>query len=259
MKVQIMISESAAFTPAQEKKLVLGAKLVEHKLSRRIGGGGVSFSKSKIQHTITDVVLTKSGAIKSVTTEGAYLGERGGKIVTLSTQEYKFTPTQLVKLLDAPLPKTSDNKPTRAIRFGDATGAKASDNVVQKAIRELDKQIAELQSKRNNMQAKLDKQASIVAKEANKAKEMKLSEKGIYFSVEVSKPIRAGEEKVSKPTLSAARTVRPSMSSSGFIYAVVGKKKQKVMTYTSTDPITKKTIKGKIWFFVSKEMKKKFG
>lgn len=259
MKINVMISESAGFTPAQEKKIVLGAKLIEHKISRRAGGGGVSFGKSKIQHTVTKVDLTKAGAIKSVTTEGAYVVERSGKVTTMSGQDYTFTPTQLSKLLDAPIPKVSDSKPGRAIRFGDAVGEKAQNSAVEKSIKALDAQIAELQAKRKVLQAKVDKQEAASAKETAKAKEMNLAEKGIYFSVELGEQGRAGESKQVKPTLNAARKVRPKLTGSGTIVAVVNKKRVRVMTFASTDPITKKSIKGKDWFFVNKAAQTKFG
>jgi hypothetical protein len=257
MKINVMISESAGFTPAQTKKIVIGAKLIEHKVGQLIKRGS-PFYKSKIQHTITDVELTKSGSIKSVSTEWAYVMQRGEKTTVGSKKEAKFTPTQLAKLLAAPIPKTTDGKPSRAIRFGDAVGEKAQDVNVRKSIRDLDAQIAELQSKREALQSKLNKQAAITAKQSTKAKEMQLAEKGIYFSVEVTKPLRAGEEKTVKPSLKAARNVRPQLTSSGSIYAVEGKKKTRVMTFASTNPITKQSIKGKAWFFVSKEAEKKY-
>lgn len=104
MKINVMISESASFTPAQTKKIVVGAKLIEHKVGQLIKRGS-PFYKSKIQHTITDVELTKAGSIKSVSTEWAYVMQRGGKPTIGSKKESKFTPTQLAKLLAAPIPK----------------------------------------------------------------------------------------------------------------------------------------------------------
>lgn len=275
MKIQIMVSESAGFTPTQEKKIVEGANLTLLSVSTKPGvlvkpGATIPSSMrivSKVVFTISKIERSSKGTVSQV-----YLTRKRAADVVYTARELK-------KLLDAPAPKKTDRIGTKSMRFSTASDLSASGvsaeprktaiqkaqtkldtpGSISKSIKDIDDQIKKLKIERKSLQDVLDKQAADSAKEASKAKEMRLAEKGIYFSVEVSKPLRPGEEKVSKPTLSGARTVRPSMSSSGFIYAVVGKKKQKVMTYTSTDPITKKTIKGKTWFFVSKEMKKKFG
>jgi hypothetical protein len=159
MKVNVLISQSAvAFTSAQEKKIVVGAKLIERLVGIKRGDTSGKFSTSKFQHTIKEIERTKSGSIKSITTQASLVLDgltSSGKVQKSSGQQTKFTASEFLKLLNAPLPKISDGKRSSALRFGDATDYAASKTILLKSLRDIDKQIDALRFKREVIQSKL--------------------------------------------------------------------------------------------------------
>ncbi len=260
--MEILVSTSAEFTPAQMKKLVKDAKLTVLSVRTKPGvlikpGATIPVGLRVIGKsvlTITDVETNTKGGIKSVTLSGR------GVVKAAALQ----------KLLDAPVPKKTDRIGTESMRFSTASdlasagitvtkqtaAQKAANKPLVDSLEDLDRQIQVLTAKRASIQAQLDKQAAADAKAALKLKQDSLTAKGVYFSAEVS--TAKGPKKTVKPTLAAARKAPVSLSSQGSIYAINGSKKERVMTFASTDPITGRSIKGKTWFFVSEKMRSKY-
>lgn len=260
--MEILVSTSAEFTPAQMKKLVKDAKITVLRVTTKPGvlikpgatipAGLRVIGKSIL--TITDVETNTKGVLKSVTLSGR------GVVKAAALQ----------KLLEAPVPKKTDRIGTESMRFSTASdlasagiavtkqtaAQKAANKPLADSLQDLDRQIQVLTAKREAIQAQLDKQAAADAKAASKLKQDSLSAKGVYFSAEVT--TGKGLKKTAKPTLAAARKAPVSLSSQGSIYAVNGDRKERVMTFASTDPITGRSIKGKTWFFVSEKMRAKY-
>lgn len=260
--MKVLISTSAEFTQTQIKKLVKGANLTLLRVSSKRGvliktGSPVPANMREVIKsvlTITDVETNTKGGIKSITLSGRGL----------------MKANELQKLLDAPVPKKTDRMGTESMRFSTAAdlasanlpkkltpAQKAANKPLETELADLDSQIQQLTARRNAIKDKLDAKAKAERKATQKIKEAALADKGIEFLIQISKSGSA-EKKILKPTLSAARKAPMSLSSQGTIYAINGSKKDRVMVYGSTDPISGRSIKGKAWFFVSNAAKNKY-
>ena len=113
MKINVMLSESAAFTPAQMKKLVKDAKITVLSVRTKPGvlikpGATIPPGLREVGKnilTITDLETNTKGAIKSVTLSGRGLVKAAA----------------LQKLLEAPVPKKTDRIGTESMRFSTAS------------------------------------------------------------------------------------------------------------------------------------------
>lgn len=122
--MKVLISTSAALTPAQEKKIVLGTEIVMSRVvdTRRVGGGPQpkSFAVKKEPYTVVEVQNSKSGSIKSVVLYPTQLLKASRSEVS----ELKLTATSLANLLSAPIPTKADKKGTKALRIEKAGSGK---------------------------------------------------------------------------------------------------------------------------------------
>lgn len=169
--MQILVSTSAALTPAQEKKIVLGTELVMSSVidARRVGAGPQpkSYAIRKESYTVVEVQNSKSGGIKSVVLYPTQLL----KAKRTAISEVKLTATSLANLLSAPIPTKADKKGTKALRVGAvgsgkikaSPGASFGDAAELAAITEelkvLDERRKVLQDKYMKLKKKIDPKA----------------------------------------------------------------------------------------------------
>lgn len=274
MKIQVMLSESADFTPAQEKKIVLGGTFTLYtivstkKTPPRPSIGFIPpetiarykkmppvITKEAVKYRITDVNITNSGAIKAIVAKAEYENpvtrKHAGNLATLTLTKAKF-----ISLLGNKITK-EDKVGSQSITL--TTDAKESTAFFNKAadrdkqrIKALDDQIAKLQKQREELAGVQKKRNDVVHDAESAKKRAELKAQGYTYLVVIE-----GKE-TKKKTLSEARSVRPKIGEAASIFAVLAGKRSKILTWSAKDPVTKRVLKGYNWFFTSAAAQKKF-
>lgn len=275
MKIQIMLSESADFTPAQEKKIVLGGTFTLYtivstkKTPPRPSIGFIPpetiarykkmppvITKEAVKYRITDVNITNSGAIKSIVAkaehETSVLRKHAGTSPTLTLSKAKFISllgnkiTKEDKVGSQSITLTTDTKET-------STFFNKNANKDKQRIKALDDQIANLQKQRDELASVQKDRDAAISKVSMAKKQAELKAQGYSYLVVIE-----GKES-KKKTLSEARSVRPKLGVEAAIYAVLSGKRSKILIWSAKDPVTKRVLKGYNWFFTSSASQKKFG
>jgi hypothetical protein len=273
MKIQVMLSESADLTPAQEKKIVVGGTFTLYtivstkKTPPRPSIGFIPketierykkmppvITKAATNYRITEVNSTKSGSVKSIVAvaerDNSLTRKHPGNLSTLT-----LTKAKLLSLIGNKITKedvgsqsitlTTNSKDTTA--FFNKTEAKD-----KQRIKALDEQIAKLQKQRDELIGVQKDRDSAAAQVDAAKRQALLKSQGYTYELEIAGKV------TKKKTLGEARTVRPKIGETASIYAVVDGKRSKILTWSAKDPVTKQIFKGYSWYFTSAASKKKF-
>jgi PBP1b-binding outer membrane lipoprotein LpoB len=273
MKIQVMLSESADLTAAQEKKIVVGGTFTLYtivstkKTPPRPSIGFIPketierykkmppvITKAATNYRITEVNSTKSGSVKSIVAvaerDNSLTRKHPGNLSTLT-----LTKAKLLSLIGNKITKedvgsqsitlTTNSKDTTA--FFNKTEAKD-----KQRIKALDEQIAKLQKQREELAGVQKKRNDAIHDAESAKKRAELKAQGYSYLVVIE-----GKE-TKKKTLSEARSVRPKIGETASIFAVLAGKRSKILTWSAKDPVTKRVLKGYNWFFTSAAAQKKF-